>query len=138
MSTYTAGQAASLSGIDYRNLDYYATSGVVVPSIAVAEGKGSQRLYSFGDVVALTVIKRARGLGLTIRSLTGLIEYLRGHDYRAIGQPTYLLWQRDEEPKEAYTLDALASWVAEDSEKGYPVAVFNLSALVDDLIAKGA
>ena len=47
-----------LVGITYRQLDYWARTGLVTPSVRAADGSGTQRLYSFTDVVELRIIKR--------------------------------------------------------------------------------
>lgn len=46
------------AGITYRQLDYWARTGPVAPGIRGAEGSGTQRLYSFRDILMLKVIKR--------------------------------------------------------------------------------
>ncbi|MBC7105109.1 MAG: MerR family transcriptional regulator [Firmicutes bacterium] len=49
-----------LTGLTYRQLDYWDRSGFISPSVAAAAGPGTERLYSFRDVVALKVAKRLR------------------------------------------------------------------------------
>lgn len=63
-------------GITYRQLDYWARTGLVTPSIQVASGSGSQRLYSFTDVVHLKIIKRLLDAGVSLQQTRRAIDYL--------------------------------------------------------------
>ncbi|MCA1831478.1 MAG: MerR family transcriptional regulator [Actinomycetota bacterium] len=64
-------------GITYRQLDYWARTGLVEPSIKSAEGSGSQRLYSFADVVHLKIIKNLLNAGISLQQTRKAIDYLR-------------------------------------------------------------
>jgi DNA-binding transcriptional MerR regulator len=66
-----------LVGISYRQLDYWARTDLVTPSVRAAEGSGSQRLYSFADVVELRVIKRLLDAGVSLRRIREALNYLR-------------------------------------------------------------
>ena len=66
---YRAPQVCRVVGITYRQLDYWARTGVMVPSLQQARGSGSQRLYSFGDLVQLKVIKRLLDAGMDLRRI---------------------------------------------------------------------
>lgn len=63
--------------ITYRQLDYWATTGLVEPSVRDAEGSGSQRLYSFEDIVTLKVIKRLLDVGVSLQRIRKAIDYVR-------------------------------------------------------------
>ncbi|MDA8343717.1 MAG: MerR family transcriptional regulator [Actinomycetota bacterium] len=71
-------QVCTIVGITYRQLDYWARTGLLRPSIADARGSGSQRRYSYGDVVELKVIKRLLDGGLQLRQARQAVECLRG------------------------------------------------------------
>ncbi len=64
--SYTSKQTQEIAGITYRQLDYWARTGLVQPSVAAALGSGSRRAYSYGDLVKLRIIKDLldRGVGL--------------------------------------------------------------------------
>lgn len=64
--SYTSKQTQEIAGITYRQLDYWARTGLVQPSVATAVGSGSRRAYSYGDLVKLRIIKDLldRGVGL--------------------------------------------------------------------------
>lgn len=64
-----APQACQLAGITYRQIDYWARTGLVVPSIVSASGPGSQRLYAPGDVLALRVVKQLLDCGVSLQRI---------------------------------------------------------------------
>lgn len=70
----TACQAVSIS---YRQLDYWARTSLVVPSVRDASGSGTQRLYSFRDLVVLKVVKRLLDAGVSLQNIRRAIETLR-------------------------------------------------------------
>src|SRR5664279_127052 len=71
-------QVCSLVGITYRQLDYWARQGLLRPSIADATGSGSQRRYSYSDVLELKVIKRLLDAGLKLQQARQAVDCLRG------------------------------------------------------------
>jgi DNA-binding transcriptional MerR regulator len=75
---FRGAQVCSLVGITYRQLDYWARTGLLRPSIADATGSGSQRRYSYGDVLELKVIKRLLDAGLKLQQARQAVECLRG------------------------------------------------------------
>ena len=64
MDAWTANQACRITDVTYKQLDYWARTGLLIPNVAVAEGTGTMRLYDFHDLVALGVIKRFRDHGI--------------------------------------------------------------------------
>ncbi|MFP4149981.1 MAG: MerR family transcriptional regulator [Nitriliruptoraceae bacterium] len=64
-------------GITYRQLDYWARTGLVEPSLRKAEGSGTQRLYSFDDIVRLKVVKRLLDTGVSLQKVRFAVEELR-------------------------------------------------------------
>ncbi len=89
--SFTAGQAARLSHTAYRTLDYWAKSGFVAPSVAPSRGKGSQRRYSFGDLVALRVATLLRGQGISLQQLRKVVARLRARGYETPLSQVYLV-----------------------------------------------
>jgi len=73
---YRAPQVCNLVGITYRQLDYWARTGLLQPSIQSATGSGSQRRYSFTDVVQLKVIKRLLDAGMSLKKIRQAMEIL--------------------------------------------------------------
>ena len=72
-------------GISYRQLDYWARTELVTPSIRDAKGSGTQRLYSFQDLVALRVIKRLLDAGVSLQRVRRAVDYLQEIDEPASG-----------------------------------------------------
>lgn len=75
---YRGPVAASAAGITYRQLDYWARTGLVEPSLCAGQGSGSRRLYSFRDILVLQVVKRLLGTGLGLASIRAAVVTLRG------------------------------------------------------------
>ncbi|HUS61850.1 MAG TPA: MerR family transcriptional regulator, partial [Acidimicrobiales bacterium] len=73
-----AGSAAcAIVGITYRQLDYWARTNLLRPSLAEAKGSGTQRLYAYGDVLELKVIKKFLDSGLSLQAARRAVECLR-------------------------------------------------------------
>ncbi|MGH9183238.1 MAG: MerR family transcriptional regulator [Acidimicrobiales bacterium] len=70
-------QVCSIVGITYRQLDYWARTGLVRPSIADARGSGSKRRYAYRDLLELKVIKNLLDAGVALRSARKAVEYVR-------------------------------------------------------------
>jgi DNA-binding transcriptional MerR regulator len=70
-------QVCKIVGITYRQLDYWARTELVRPSVCDAQGSGTQRLYSYTDLVELKVVKRLLDAGISLQSARKAIEYLR-------------------------------------------------------------
>jgi DNA-binding transcriptional MerR regulator len=76
---YGGPQVCKIVGISYRQLDYWARTDLLRPSLADAAGSGTQRRYSYRDLVALKVIKSLLDAGLSLQTARKAIEYLRDH-----------------------------------------------------------
>jgi Predicted transcriptional regulators len=74
---YRGTTAHTVAGITYRQLDYWARTGLVTPSVRDASGSGTQRLYSFRDIVVLKVVKRLLDAGVSLQNIRKAIETLR-------------------------------------------------------------
>jgi DNA-binding transcriptional MerR regulator len=74
---YRGVTACHAAGISYRQLDYWARTGLVVPSVRDASGSGTQRLYSFRDIVVLKVVKRLLDAGVSLQNIRKAIDTLR-------------------------------------------------------------
>jgi len=74
---YRAPQVCNLVGITYRQLDYWARTGLITPSLQQATGSGSQRLYAFGDIVQLKVVKRLLDAGMSLKKIRKAMDILR-------------------------------------------------------------
>jgi DNA-binding transcriptional MerR regulator len=74
---YRGPTACSAAGITYRQLDYWARTGLVEPSVRSATGSGSQRLYGFRDILVLKVVKRLLDTGISLQQIRAAVTHLR-------------------------------------------------------------
>ncbi|MBV9315384.1 MAG: MerR family transcriptional regulator [Pseudonocardia sp.] len=90
LAGYRGPTACQVVGITYRQLDYWARTGLVVPSVRGASGSGSQRLYSFKDVLVLKVVKRLLDAGVSLQNIRLAVDHLRARGVRDLAGITLL------------------------------------------------
>ncbi|MFN0025581.1 MAG: MerR family transcriptional regulator [Acidimicrobiales bacterium] len=76
---YSGRRAAEIVGITYRQLDYWARTDLIRPSLVDASGSGSRRQYSYRDLLELKVVKNLLDAGIRLESVRGAFSYLREH-----------------------------------------------------------
>jgi DNA-binding transcriptional MerR regulator len=83
---FRAPQVCKIVGITYRQLDYWARTGLLRPSLADASGSGSQRLYDYRDVLELKVVKQLLDGGVNLQKARRAINFLResGEDLTSV------------------------------------------------------
>ncbi|MDR2453879.1 MAG: MerR family transcriptional regulator [Bifidobacteriaceae bacterium] len=69
--------ACRAAGITYRQLDYWARTGLVEPSVRPATGSGTQRLYNFRDILVLKIVKRLLDTGVSLHQIRLAVQHLR-------------------------------------------------------------
>jgi DNA-binding transcriptional MerR regulator len=74
---YRGPQVCAIVGITYRQLDYWARTGLLRPSVVDAHGSGTQRLYSYRDLVELKVVKQLLDGGVSLQRARKAVECLR-------------------------------------------------------------
>jgi DNA-binding transcriptional MerR regulator len=74
---YRGPMACTAAGISYRQLDYWARTGLVEPTVRTAGGSGTQRLYSFRDILLLKVIRRLLDAGVSLQQIRTAVHHLR-------------------------------------------------------------
>ena len=74
---YRGPTACNAAGITYRQLDYWARTGLLEPTVRGATGSGSQRLYSFRDILILKVVKRLLDAGISLQQIRTAVLHLR-------------------------------------------------------------
>ena len=74
---FSGKRTAEIVGITYRQLDYWARTDLVRPSLQTAKGSGSRRRYSYRDLLELKVIKNLLDAGIKLESVRGVFSYLR-------------------------------------------------------------
>lgn len=87
---YRGPAACKAAGITYRQLDYWARTGLVTPSVQAAAGSGSQRLYSFRDILALKIVKRLLDAGISLRNIRTAVEFLADRGTTDLAQTTLI------------------------------------------------
>ncbi|WP_084078321.1 MerR family transcriptional regulator [Demequina sp. NBRC 110057] len=74
---YRGPIACKAAGITYRQLDYWARTGLVEPTVRSAGGSGTQRLYGFRDILVLRVVKRLLDSGVSLQQIRSAVSHLR-------------------------------------------------------------
>ena len=87
---YRGPTACSAAGITYRQLDYWARTALVEPSVRAAHGSGSQRLYSFRDILVLKVVKRLLDTGISLQQIRAAVQHLRDRGSADLAQVTLM------------------------------------------------
>jgi DNA-binding transcriptional MerR regulator len=87
---YRGPTACSAAGITYRQLDYWARTGLVEPTVREATGSGSQRLYSFRDILVLKVVKKLLDAGVSLPNIRTAVAALRDRGAEDLAQVTLL------------------------------------------------
>ena len=76
---YSGTRTAKVVGITYRQLDYWARTDLIRPSLSDATGSGSRRSYSYNDLLELKTIKKLLDAGIKLEQVRKVFEYLREH-----------------------------------------------------------
>lgn len=101
---YRGAVAANAAGISYRQLDYWARTGLVQPTVRGAQGSGSQRLYGFRDILVLKLVKRLLDTGISLQQIRVAVDQihrsgigdLAGTTLMSDGASVYLCTSNDE------------------------------------------
>lgn len=70
------GQAATQSGVNAKLIRHYESTGIVPKAARTESG---YRVYSISDIHILRFVKRARGLGFSMKEIKTLIGLWRNH-----------------------------------------------------------
>ena len=92
---FSGTRTASVVGISYRQLDYWARTDLVRPSLCDASGSGSRRLYSYRDLLELRVIKSLLDAGIKLESVRKAFTYLRDNGDADIASATLVISGND-------------------------------------------
>lgn len=87
---YRGAVAARAAGITYRQLDYWARTELVQPTVRGASGSGSQRLYGFRDILVLKLVKRLLDTGISLQQIRTAVEQLRAAGVRDLAGTTLM------------------------------------------------
>jgi DNA-binding transcriptional MerR regulator len=87
---YRGPTACRAAGITYRQLDYWARTGLVEPSVRPATGSGTQRLYSFRDLLMIKIVKRLLDTGVSLQQIRTAVNVLRERGVEDLAQITLM------------------------------------------------
>ena len=87
---YRGPSAAGVVGITYRQLDYWARTGLVAPTVRPATGSGTARLYGFRDILELKIVKRLLDTGVSLQQIRTAVEQLRERGTTDLTQVTLM------------------------------------------------
>ncbi len=87
---YRGPTACHAAGITYRQLDYWARTGLVEPTVRPATGSGTQRLYSFRDILVLKVVKRLLDTGVSLQQIRSAVSHLRTRGVEDLAEITLM------------------------------------------------
>jgi DNA-binding transcriptional MerR regulator len=87
---YRGAIAARAAGISYRQLDYWARTELVQPTVRGAAGSGSQRLYGFRDILVLKLVKRLLDTGISLQQIRIAVNQLREAGISDLAQTTLM------------------------------------------------
>jgi DNA-binding transcriptional MerR regulator len=123
---YRVPDVLRIVGITYRQLDYWARTELVTPSVKDAQGSGTQRLYSFQDLVTLRVIKNLLDTGVSLQRVRKAVDHLQSME-RPLTEVT--LMSDGQGVYEAHSPDAVIDLL----RQGQGVFAIALDRVWDDL-----
>lgn len=121
---YGARAVLALIGISYRQLDHWARTGLVRSSLRAASGRGSRRVYSFQDLVALRVVGQLREAGVSVRSIRKAVAFLKRHAEQPLSMLSLVGHGR-----KVFTLTDDPSRLVEASENGQVILSISVASL---------
>jgi DNA-binding transcriptional MerR regulator len=129
-SGYGASAVLQLIGISYRQLDHWARTGLVRSSVRQASGRGSRRVYSFQDLVALRVVGQLREAGVSVQTIRKAVAYLKRHAEQPLSTLNLV-----GHGKKVFSLTDDVSKVVEASDNGQVVLSISVASLARRLEA---
>lgn len=87
---YRGPVACAAAGITYRQLDYWARTGLVVPTVQGATGSGSHRLYGFRDILILRIVKRLIDTGVSLANIRAAVDHLSNRQGEDLARMTLM------------------------------------------------
>jgi len=131
---YRVPEVCTIVGITYRQLDYWARTDLVTPSVRDATGSGSQRLYSFQDLVTLRIIKNLLDTGVSLQRVRKAVEHLGSLDRSLTG---VTLMSDGSGVYEAHSPEAVVDLLRQ-GQGVFAIAVDRVAADVEDAVSKAS
>lgn len=129
--TFGKKTAIALTGVSARQLEHWAVTGIVRPSVKAAAGKGSRREYSFKDLVALKLAKRLRDEGISLQKIRKSLAWLRRHFPEVAAPLTELRFLTN--GVDLFVLDRDPEKILDTLKNGQLVIALALGELIEDL-----
>jgi len=95
MDAFSSRIASRIVGVSLRQIQYWDEQGFIRPSVRMAEGRGSKRLYSFSDLVQLKVVKDLTDYGLSLQKIRRCLRYLKRRSPGIVQPPDSLKYLTD-------------------------------------------
>jgi DNA-binding transcriptional MerR regulator len=130
--SFSTGDAVRITGVSFRNIDYWARTKFIVPSIAEAMGTGTERKYSFADLLALRVARELREAGVSTQSLRRVVDFLRNRKGLANPLAECHLIVTGSDVQVATSPEKILSALKRPGQTSFAF-VFNLSRTVDEM-----
>jgi DNA-binding transcriptional MerR regulator len=117
---YSAREVADLAGITYRQVDYWARTDLLRPSVTDATGSGSRRRYSHMDLVILRLLKRLLDAGLSLEKIRRSLDAIKQSlDSVVIFHPHTALMVSDQEIRVANDENVILKYIREHSDQAW-------------------
>jgi DNA-binding transcriptional MerR regulator len=129
--TFGKKTAIALTGVSGRQLEHWAVTGIVRPSVKAAAGKGSRREYSFKDLVALKLAKRLRDEGISLQKIRKSLAWLRRHFPEVAAPLAELRFLTN--GVDLFVLDRDPEKILDTLKNGQLVIALALGELIEDL-----
>jgi DNA-binding transcriptional MerR regulator len=129
--TFGKKTAIALTGVTGRQLEHWAVTGIVRPSVKAAAGKGSRREYSFKDLVALKLAKRLRDEGISLQKIRKSLAWLRRHFPEVAAPLAELRFLTN--GVDLFVLDRDPEKILDTLKNGQLVIALALGELIEDL-----
>jgi DNA-binding transcriptional MerR regulator len=76
-NSYTKKEVAEITGLPYRNVQFYTEQGVVVPEVEEAGGRGKFRRYSNRNLVSFIIAGELASYGMTVGEMRKIVLTIR-------------------------------------------------------------
>lgn len=138
MDIYNSKAASRIVGVSLRQIQYWDERGFIRPSVKLAHGRGSKRLYSFGDLLCLKVMKDLTGRGLSLRKIRRCLRPLRRFTARSGGALESAKYLTDGEKLFVITSDRQEILDAMEREFVFSLGIGNLVRRLNSDLARSA
>lgn len=138
METYNSKEASRIAGVSLRQIQYWDERGFIRPSVKLAQGRGSKRLYSFHDLLCLKVMKDLTHRGLSLQKVRRCLQPLRRYSAERGQALESLKYLTDGEKLFVITSDREKILDAIDREFVFSVGIGNLVRELNSALRRGA